>query len=345
MAKKLDLKAAARSRVSQSTADDAMLELFTGKPSSDRVVVKLPLSLLDPNPDQEKYYPVHDGEYEAKAKSLTELGQIDPIHVVKAARGRYQILAGHRRVGGAKLLGWTEVDAIIDDVSPEVARAIFHATNLESQELSPSQRMRGYVAIEEALSGEAQNNGELDISRSTAAIAEQTGDDRRMIQRYKRLQHLHPDLLARVDDGSITMRAAYELSFLAPEEQASLTAKLGTSEDSTVTPKQATSLKNLSKSNLLSAERLARVMVPESDAAPLPTVKAPPLTAASIAATKEKKSKGPREKQIKLPWSDLYMYFQPGVTDAEVQQTIYDALDAYTRAHEKGVEFNVSETI
>lgn len=345
MAKKLDLKAAARSRVAQSTADDAMLELFTGKPAK-RVVVKLPLSLLDPNPDQEKYYPVHDGEYEAKAKSLAELGQIDPIHVVQAARGRYQILAGHRRVGGAKLLGWTEIDAIIDDVSPEVARAIFHATNLESQELSPSQRMRGYVAIEAALASEAQTNGELDIGRSTAAIAEQTGDDRRMIQRYKRLQNLHPDLLRRVDDGSITMRAAYDLSFLALEEQAQILEKLGTSEDSTITPKQATSLKNLSKSNLLSADRLARVMVPESDAVPLPTVKAP-SPAAAVAAIKEKKSKGPRERQIKLPWSDLHMYFRPDATDAEVQQTIYDALDAYARGHdhEREVNLDVAETI
>ena len=154
MAKKFDLKATALGRVTESSADEIMIGALTGKPSNDKVVVKLPLSLLDPYPLQEEAYPVQDGDYEAKAESMSKLGQLDPIHVVRAARGRYQILAGHRRVGGAKLLGWTEIDAIIDDVSPSIAEAIFHATNLESQELMPSQRMRGYIAIEQALAKE-----------------------------------------------------------------------------------------------------------------------------------------------------------------------------------------------
>lgn len=337
MAKKFDLKAAAQGRVAQSSADDAMIDLLSGR-SSDRTVVKLPLSLLDPYIDQEEYYPVHEGEYEAKAKSLAELGQIDPIHVTPAARGRYQILAGHRRVGGAKLLGWTEIDAIIDNVSPDIARAIFHATNLESQELSPSQRMRGYLAVEEALANEAKISGEISVGRSTAVIAEQTGDDRRMIQRYKRLQHLVPELLARVDDGSVTLRAAYDLSFLEQDEQAQILSKLSSAEDSTITPQQATSLKNLSQAHLLTPERLVRVIEP--DAAPLPTAKAAP----ALTPEKEKRKK-PREKKITLPWSNLYMYFRPGVTDAEVEQAIYDALDIVSQAQEKGVNVDVSETL
>ena len=133
MAKKFDLKATALGRVTESSADEIMIGALTGKPSNDKVVVKLPLSLLDPYPLQEEAYPVQDGDYEAKAESMSKLGQLDPIHVVRAARGRYQILAGHRRVGGAKLLGWTEIDAIIDDVSPSIAEAIFHATNLDAQ--------------------------------------------------------------------------------------------------------------------------------------------------------------------------------------------------------------------
>ena len=104
MAKKFDLKATALGRVTESSADEIMIGALTGKPSNDKVVVKLPLSLLDPYPLQEEAYPVQDGDYEAKAESMSKLGQLDPIHVVRAARGRYQILAGHRRVGGAKLL-------------------------------------------------------------------------------------------------------------------------------------------------------------------------------------------------------------------------------------------------
>ena len=96
MAKKFDLKATALGRVTESSADEIMIGALTGKPSNDKVVVKLPLSLLDPYPLQEEAYPVQDGDYEAKAESMSKLGQLDPIHVVRAARGRYQILAGHR---------------------------------------------------------------------------------------------------------------------------------------------------------------------------------------------------------------------------------------------------------
>lgn len=88
MAKKFDLKATALGRVTESSADEIMIGALTGKPSNDKVVVKLPLSLLDPYPLQQEAYPVQDGDYEAKAESMSQLGQLDPIHVMRAARGR-----------------------------------------------------------------------------------------------------------------------------------------------------------------------------------------------------------------------------------------------------------------
>ena len=328
MAKKFDLKATALGRVTESSADETMIGALTGKPSNDKVVVKLPLSLLDPYPLQEEAYPVQDGDYEAKAESMSKLGQLDPIHVVRAARGRYQILAGHRRVGGAKLLGWTEIDAIIDDVSPSIAEAIFHATNLESQELMPSQRMRGYIAIEQALAKEQHSSGTpIDTLRTTSAISERTGDDRRKIQRYKRLEKLSPELLALLDAGDITFVAAYDLSFLNPEEQQSVYAAMNQSDSGTISPKQASSLKNLSGAALLTPARVTRVLIPAADGAELPTVKATPSTIPGNVSKKARKT----VKKIKLPWSNLYMFFPAEVTDAEVEQTIYDALDAYTR--------------
>ena len=237
-------------------------------------------------------------------------------------------LAGHRRVGGAKLLGWTEIDAIIDDVSPSIAEAIFHATNLESQELMPSQRMRGYIAIEQALAKEQHSSGTpIDTLRTTSAISERTGDDRRKIQRYKRLEKLSPELLALLDAGDITFVAAYDLSFLNPEEQQSVYAAMNQSDSGTISPKQASSLKNLSGAALLTPARVTRVLIPAADGAELPTVKATPSTIPGNVSKKARKT----VKKIKLPWSNLYMFFPAEVTDAEVEQTIYDALDAYTR--------------
>ena len=154
---KFDLSKIRAERVTQSHADNDMefIDKMNSAKQGHRKLVKLPLSLLDANPHQEECYPVSDGEYESMANSMAQLGQIEPIHVIPAARGRYQILAGHRRVGGARLLGWKEIDCFIEDLTPNLATAVFHATNLDRQELKPSQRMQGYLAIEKALADEA----------------------------------------------------------------------------------------------------------------------------------------------------------------------------------------------
>ena len=116
-------------------------------------------------------------------------------------------------------------------------------------------------------------------------------------------------------------------SVLSPEEQQSVYAAMNQSDSGTISPKQASSLKNLSGAALLTPARVTRVLTPAADGTELPTVKASPNTIPNNVSKKTRKT----EKKIKLPWSSLYMFFPAEVTDAEVEQTIYDALDSYTR--------------
>ena len=243
---KFDLSKIRAERVTQSHADNDMefIDKMNSAKQGHRKLVKLPLSLLDANPHQEECYPVSDGEYESMANSMAQLGQIEPIHVIPAARGRYQILAGHRRVGGARLLGWKEIDCFIEDLTPNLATAVFHATNLDRQELKPSQRMQGYLAIEKALADEAVlNGGSMANPRTTAAVAERTGDNIRTIQRYKHLNNLIPDFLSMLDSGDISLRTAGDLSDLPPEEQQMVKNELEHTEIP-ITSAQAQALKN-----------------------------------------------------------------------------------------------------
>lgn len=324
---KFDLSKIRAERVTNSHADadmDFIDKMNSAKPGTRRLV-QLPLSLLDANPHQEECYPVSEGEYESMANSMAQLGQIEPIHVIPAARGRYQILAGHRRVGGARLLGWKEIDCFVEDLTPNLATAVFHATNLDRQELKPSQRMQGYLAIEKALQDEAALNSSITTSlRTTAAVAERTGDNIRTIQRYKHLSSLIPDFLLALDNRDISLRTANELSDLTSEEQQMVWSNL----KQTAMPinfSQAQALKNLSKAKLLNEDRCKRALAWKHG--PMPTVKA---------SRKDKQAgeKVPRPRMIKLPWENLKRYFPDGVSPQEIEQTIYDALLEYRKERE-----------
>lgn len=317
---KFDLSKIRAERVTQSHADNDMefIDKMNSAKQGHRKLVKLPLSLLDANPHQEECYPVSDGEYE----SMAQLGQIEPIHVIPAARGRYQILAGHRRVGGARLLGWKEIDCFIEDLTPNLATAVFHATNLDRQELKPSQRMQGYLAIEKALADEAVlNGGSIANPRTTAAVAERTGDNIRTIQRYKHLNNLIPDFLSMLDSGDISLRTAGDLSDLPPEEQQMVKNELEHTEIP-ITSAQAQALKNLSKAKLLNEERCKHALTWRHGSLP---------TAKSVEKAKSPRDKAPRPRMIKLPWENLEQFFSSGTSPQEIEQTIYDALLEYRK--------------
>ena len=321
---KFDLSKIRAERVTQSHADNDMefIDKMNSAKQGHRKLVKLPLSLLDANPHQEECYPVSDGEYESMANSMAQLGQIEPIHVIPAARGRYQILAGHRRVGGARLLGWKEIDCFIEDLTPNLATAVFHATNLDRQELKPSQRMQGYLAIEKALADEAVlNGGSIANPRTTAAVAERTGDNIRTIQRYKHLNNLIPDFLSMLDSGDISLRTAGDLSDLPPEEQQMVKNELEHTEIP-ITSAQAQALKNLSKAKLLNEERCKHALTWRHGSLP---------TAKSVEKAKYPRDKAPRPRMIKLPWENLEQFFSSGTSPQEIEQTIYDALLEYRK--------------
>lgn len=318
--KKVDLKAAALARVTHSHADDEMAFIDSiSQRKSSRIVKKIPLALLDPFPEQERFYPIQEETYESMAQSVAQLGVLDPILVMAGAQGHFTILAGHCRSEGARRAGYNEIDAFVLDVSPEMARAVFHATNLEGRDLLPSQRMNGYNAIEAALEEEAARSGKADMHRTTAVIAQRTGDNVRKIQRYKRLALLMPELLRMVDENRLTLRAAYDLSFLEPAQQDELLKTMQASQN-ILSADQAADIKNLALGELLSPKHIERIVNPATEV-PLPVIKPTAQNTAKPVAS--------RVRRIRIAWQDIRQYFDADATDACVTQTIYDALDAY----------------
>lgn len=197
----------------------AVLNLFGAETSQYQ---QLPIALLDSSPLQH-YYSMDTEEMESLADSIRLKGVLQPIVVRTAAGGRYEILAGHRRTAACKLAGLDTIPALIYvNLDDESAAYIFHVTNLESRNnISPSEQANAYAHIAALLEEKGFPAGQ-----TTAAVAKDAGVTARTVQRYNRLAKLNKDLLQKVDEGSISVRAANELSYLPKPQQKKLAQKL-----------------------------------------------------------------------------------------------------------------------
>lgn len=233
----------AKMKLNLSSADaqnrvDTGLAMLFGKASAnvDHAVQRLetiPLTLLDAHPHQSRWS-MNEDELNWLTNNVAQVGVLEPVNVMQKPDGRYLLLAGHRRREAAKRAGVTEIPALVEPYNETRADIIFNATNLgQRQYLRPSEKAYAYLDLENAVGN---------AGKTTAAIAELTGDNIRMIQRYKRLTALMPELLARVDTNAIPVFAGEALASLTAEEQTALVSVLENNEIKKISLKQAKEL-------------------------------------------------------------------------------------------------------
>ena len=181
-------------------------------------VEQLPLDQLEEFPNHP--YSVPDNEELAMLRdSIIENGVLQPIVVVEKEEGNgFLIISGHRRCLAARKAGLAEIPGIIrTGISMVQATIEMVDANLYREHILPSEKAKAYKLRMEALKSEptqrrsASNRGEI--------IADQVGESRTTIHRYLRLNYLIPELLAQVDNSTISLLAGNVLSFLNSDEQ------------------------------------------------------------------------------------------------------------------------------
>lgn len=179
-------------------------------------IVELEIDKLEHHPEQH-HWSMNQDELEWLANNISIMGVLEPIQVVQSATpGKYRILAGHRRTAACNLAGLKTVPARILIIDDNTANKIFLATNLgQRQELLPSEKAYAYSELERLT---FKDDGALN-NRTTAAIAELTGDNVRKIQRYKRLLKLIPELMEMTDNKQLSVQAGYWLAGCPAEYQ------------------------------------------------------------------------------------------------------------------------------
>lgn len=232
-------------------------------------VQSLPLDKLVPFPNHP--FKVRDDEKMLETvESIRERGVLIPILVRPQNDGTFQIVSGHRRCHASLLAGKTEISAIVRDMDDDTAILLMVDSNLQREELLPSEKAFAYKMKLDAMKRQGQRTDltsaqfgrKFDGKESRELLAEQTGESRNQISRYIRLTYLVPDLLDRVDNKTMAFNAAVEVSYLTEPEQKMLCEAIER-EECTPNLNQARRLKQFSQDGKLDANVMDAIMTEE----------------------------------------------------------------------------------
>ena len=211
-----------------------------------------------------------DAAMQDTVDSVREYGVLVPAIARPDPNGGYELIAGHRRHHASELAGKETMPVIVRDLDDDAATIIMVDSNLQREELLPSERAFAYKMKLEAMKhqGErldltsAQVGRKLENRESREILAEQVGQSRNQISRFIRLTELIPTLLDMVDERKIALNPAVELSYLKKEEQILLLEAMD-SEQATPSLSQAQRLKKFSQQKMLSLDVMRAVMSEE----------------------------------------------------------------------------------
>ncbi len=241
---------------SGSAADAAAKEQRTEMPLSDL------------HPFEGHPFKVLDDELmEQTVESIKQIGVVSPLIVRPDPEGGFEILSGHRRLHAAQLAGLETVPVIVKDMDDDAAIIFMVDSNLQRENILPSERAFSYKMKLEAMkhqgergdltSGQVGQKSVGTVSRDI--VAEQAGDSSRNVQRFIRLTNLIPEILDMVDEKKIAFNPAVELSYLKPSEQKEFLEAMDYAQASP-SLSQAQRLKKLSQEGGCTLDAMCEVM-------------------------------------------------------------------------------------
>ena len=241
---------------SGSAADAAAKEKRTEMPLSDL------------HPFEGHPFKVLDNELmEQTVESIKQIGVVSPLIVRPDPEGGFEILSGHRRLHAAQLAGLETVPVIVKEMDDDAAIIFMVDSNLQRENILPSERAFSYKMKLEAMKHQAgrpskENDSQLGNNfgkLSSEEMAEELGTSKNQIFRYIRLTNLIPEILDMVDEKKIAFNPAVELSYLKPSEQKEFLQAMDYAQASP-SLSQAQRLKKLSQEGGCTLDAMCEVM-------------------------------------------------------------------------------------
>ena len=156
--------------------------------------------------------------------SIKKFGILNPLIVRPRPEGVYEIISGHRRKFAAEKLGYRKVPVIIRAMKDDEAVISMVDSNLQRERISPSEKAFAYKMKYEVIKRKTGRRkcGQIDHhsgKKSIEVIGEESGDSPKQVQRYIKITELIPEILEKVDDGTMGFTPAVQLSYLKKKEQ------------------------------------------------------------------------------------------------------------------------------
>jgi ParB family chromosome partitioning protein len=170
-------------------------ELEVGETGQPHLLV----DLIDPNPLQARKE-FGDEEMADLINSIKAKGILQPITVRESGDGRYQLVAGERRLRAAKSLGMDKVPAYILSVDSDVDMMGYSLVeNIQREDLNPLEQAEAFALL----------HSKYDLTQQK--IAEEVGMSRPAVANILRLLHLPAEIKESLKKDEITMGHARAL--------------------------------------------------------------------------------------------------------------------------------------
>ena len=247
--------------------------------------------------------------------SIREYGVLVPAIARPDPEGGYELISGHRRKRGCEMAGLQTMPVIIRDLDDDAAVLVMVDSNIQREELLPSERAFAYKMKLEALKHQGARS-DLTSSqlgtklRADELLAQQAGESRNQVQRFIRLTELISELLDMVDERKLAFNPAVEVSYLKRDEQRMLLEAMD-AEQTTPSLSQAQRLKKFSQEGRLTEEAMSAIM------------------------SEEKKSDMDK---VTLRSDTLRRYFPKSYTPKQMERTIIKLLDVWQKQRQKNQE-------
>ena len=258
-------------------------------------IIEVPLSDLHDFKDH-PFRVLDDEKMEETTESIRQCGVLEPGIARPRAEGGYEIISGHRRKRASELVGNTTMPVIVRNYSDDEATIIMADSNIQREDILPSEKAKAYAMKYEAMKHQGKKAG----GRTIEEMGETAGESAKTVQRHIWLSRLTDELLDMVDRKKLGFVQGIDISFLTKEAQGWVYERIS-AENVSVTTAQSAKLKEYGKDCALTATMVKLILAEEK----------------------------PKERRVTIKSDKISQYFADDYSNEEIENIIYQLLDEW----------------
>ncbi|SET97309.1 ParB/RepB/Spo0J family partition protein [Enterocloster clostridioformis] len=284
------------SKIRLDTFDD----LFGGNAAqadAGEKIINAPLAELHMFKDH-PFRVVDDEKMEETTESIRMYGVLVPGIARPRTGGGYELISGHRRKRGSERAGKADMPIIVRNYTDDEATIIMVDSNIQREDILPSEKARAYAMKYEAMKHQGKKSGRITLEE----VGEAAGENAKKVQRYIWLSRLSDALLTMVDNKKIGFSQGVDLSFL-PEMEQQWVQEVCEEKACGISMLQSAKLKEYGKSGELTPAMVRLILTEER----------------------------PKERKVTLKAEKISRYFTEDYSSEDIEGIIIQLLDEWKK--------------